>query len=240
VLGHEVPKGQTRTDWSRRPLSTEQIEYALDDVRHLLPLRDQLLGALERLGRLDWLAEECTTLERLDVLAVDADRAWLRFRGVEGWDEGRLRLLKALAAWRERRAVARNRPRGWILDDAVLREIVLQVPRTRDALAQVEGMPACPTLRRRCPSANDRIPRSSHAPSVWRRPRRRRPRNSGSRPNFWRRDGCSRTSPGGRIRRRCSAVGAPRCWRSGCARSAERAPPQQFNPPQGGAAAHCS
>jgi ribonuclease D len=141
VLGHEVPKGQTRTDWSRRPLSTEQIEYALDDVRHLLPLRDQLLGALERLGRLDWLAEECTTLERLDVLAVDADRAWLRFRGVEGWDEGRLRLLKALAAWRERRAVARNRPRGWILDDAVLREIVLQVPRTRDALAQVEGMP---------------------------------------------------------------------------------------------------
>ena len=47
LLGHELPKGQTRTDWSRRPLSIEQIEYALDDVRHLLPLREQLLGYLE-------------------------------------------------------------------------------------------------------------------------------------------------------------------------------------------------
>ena len=141
VLGHEVPKGQTRTDWSRRPLSPEQIEYALDDVRHLLPLREALLGSLESLGRLGWLAEESAAIERLDVLAVDAERAWLRFRGVEGWDEGRLRLLQSLAAWRERRAVARNRPRGWILDDTVLREIVLRVPRGRDALAQVEGMP---------------------------------------------------------------------------------------------------
>ena len=141
LLGHELPKGQTRTDWSRRPLSIEQIEYALDDVRHLLPLREQLLGALEQLGRLDWLAEELAALERLDVLAVDVDKAWLRFRGVEGWDEGRLRLLQSLAAWRERRAVARNRPRGWILDDTLVREIVLRIPRSRDSLAQIEGMP---------------------------------------------------------------------------------------------------
>ena len=60
---------------------------------------------------------------------------------MEGWDEGRLRLLKSWAAWRERRAVARNRPRGWILDDTVLREIVMRVPRGRDALARIEGMP---------------------------------------------------------------------------------------------------
>ena len=141
LLGHEVPKGQTRTDWSRRPLSTEQVEYALDDVRHLLPLRGVLLEALDKLGRMDWLAEELAALERLDVVAVDAERAWLRFRGVEGWDEGRLRLLKSLAAWRERRAVSRNRPRGWILDDTVLREVVLRIPRSREALTQIEGMP---------------------------------------------------------------------------------------------------
>lgn len=141
VFGHEVPKGQTRTDWSRRPLSTEQVDYALDDVRHLLPLREALLDTLETLGRSGWLAEELAALERLDVVAVDAERAWLRFRGVEGWDEGRLRLLKALAAWRERRAVARNRPRGWILDDAVLREMVMRPPRSREALANIEGMP---------------------------------------------------------------------------------------------------
>lgn len=141
LLEREVPKGQTRTDWSRRPLSEAQVEYALDDVRHLLPLRDLLLGELERLGRSGWLAEELAALESLDVTAVDADRAWLRFRGVEGWDEGRLQLLRALAAWRERRAVARNKPRGWILDDAVLREMVVRVPRDRAALAAIEGMP---------------------------------------------------------------------------------------------------
>jgi ribonuclease D len=140
VLGHEVPKGQTRTDWSRRPLSIEQVEYALDDVRHLLPLRERLLVALEDLGRTGWLAEELATLERLDVVTVDAGRAWLRFRGTEGWDEGRLRLLKSLAAWRELRAVARNRPRGWILDDTVLREIVMRVPRDRPGLMRIEGM----------------------------------------------------------------------------------------------------
>ena len=141
LLDREVPKGQTRTDWSRRPLSEAQVEYALDDVRHLLPLRELLLAELERLGRSGWLAEELAALESLDVTAVDADRAWLRFRGVEGWDEGRLRLLRTLAAWRERRAVARNKPRGWILDDAVLREMVLRVPRDRTALTALEGMP---------------------------------------------------------------------------------------------------
>lgn len=141
LLGHELPKGQTRTDWSRRPLSEAQVEYALDDVRHLLPLRERLLTDLDRLGRRGWLAEELDALENLDVTTVDADRAWLRFRGVESWDEGRLRLLRSLAAWRERRAIARNKPRGWILDDAVLREIVMRVPRDRGALAGLEGMP---------------------------------------------------------------------------------------------------
>lgn len=141
LLEREVPKGQTRTDWSRRPLSEAQVEYALDDVRHLLPLRERLLGELERLGRLAWLDEELAALTALDVVTVDAERAWLRFRGVEGWDAGRLRLLQSLAAWRERRASARNKPRGWILDDTVLREIVLRVPRGRTALAALEGMP---------------------------------------------------------------------------------------------------
>src|SRR5690606_35870548 len=65
ILGQELPKTHTRTDWSRRPLSPEQIEYALDDVRFLLPLRDSLLERLERLGRRAWLDEELRTLTDL-------------------------------------------------------------------------------------------------------------------------------------------------------------------------------
>lgn len=137
ILGHELPKAHTRTDWSRRPLSAEQIEYALDDVRYLLPLRDALLESLQRLGRGAWLDEELRELGDLVGLQPDPSRAWLRLKGLQDLDPGRRALAQALAAWRERRAIAKNRPRGWILDDGALREIVNRVPRDRAALAQV-------------------------------------------------------------------------------------------------------
>jgi len=141
LLGTELAKGQTRTDWSRRPLSPEQIEYALDDVRFLLPLRSALLESIDKQGRNDWLLEDLAELQDPRSFSVDPEKAWLRFKGTQGWDEGRLNLLQALAAWRERRAIARNRPRGWILDDAVLREIVQIVPRSVEALAKINEMP---------------------------------------------------------------------------------------------------
>ena len=141
ILGHELAKGETRTDWSRRPLSEAQLEYALDDVRYLLPLRDALLAQLATQGRTAWLAEDLAELENPELVTVNPDKAWQRFKGVHGWDEGRLELLRALAAWRERRAIARNRPRGWILDDSVLREIVQRVPRERSELAYIPEMP---------------------------------------------------------------------------------------------------
>ena len=142
LLGVELAKAHTRTDWSRRPLSAEQIEYALDDVRHLLALKEALQERLDRLGRLSWLAEELAALEDPALLTVDPDQAWRRLKGLSGLDPGRQRLLHSLAAWRERRALERNRPRGWILEDGLVREIVLRVPRTPTALGALPGMPA--------------------------------------------------------------------------------------------------
>jgi len=148
LLGRELDKSHTRTDWSRRPLSGEQIEYALDDVRYLLPLADALRGELERLGRLAWLEEELAALEDTRALGVEPDNAWQRVKGLNDLDPARARLIRALAAWRERAAVEHNRPRGWILEDAVLRDIVLQVPRTAAALGQVPAIPAGLVRRR--------------------------------------------------------------------------------------------
>ena len=142
LLGKELAKSHTRTDWSRRPLSPEQIEYALDDVRYLLPLAAHLQEQLARLGRLGWLAEELAALADMRSLTIEPDDAWLRVKGLRELDPARERLARALAAWRERRAIRHNRPRGWILDDAVLREIVLRVPRTSAELAQIPAMPA--------------------------------------------------------------------------------------------------
>ena len=142
VLGRELSKAHTRTDWTRRPLSPEQLSYALDDVRYLLPLRAALLAQLETLGRGAWLQEELARLGDPGTVATDPLQAWQRVKGLRGLDPDRERFARALAAWRERRAIERNRPRGWILDDAVVREIVVRPPRTLDELAAIPEMPA--------------------------------------------------------------------------------------------------
>jgi len=142
LIGKELAKTHTRTDWSRRPLSPEQIEYALDDVRYLLPLKSLLEDQLQKLGRLQWLTEELATLEDARSFSTEPEQAWQRVKGLRGLDDERLRLAQRLAAWRERRAIDRNRPRGWILDDAALREIVMQVPRSAQELSAITEVPA--------------------------------------------------------------------------------------------------
>ena len=142
LLQRELAKSHTRTDWSRRPLSREQIEYALDDVRYLLPIAAELEARLERLGRLGWLTEELAGLADTRAFVTAPDEAWQRLRGLRGLDPGRERLTRALAAWRERRALEHDRPRGWILEDGALREIVLRVPRSAAQLAAIPELPA--------------------------------------------------------------------------------------------------
>jgi ribonuclease D len=142
LIGIDLAKSHTRTDWSRRPLSPEQIEYALDDVRYLLPLKSLLEEQIEKLGRMQWLKEEFAALDDSRSFSTEPEQAWQRIKGLRGLDDERLRLAQRLAAWRERRAIDRNRPRGWILDDSALREIAVHVPRTPQALSEISEVPA--------------------------------------------------------------------------------------------------
>jgi ribonuclease D len=137
LLGVELTKSETRTDWSRRPLSDAQLAYAADDVRHLGALRERLTAMLADLGRLDWLAEELRDLGDPGQLFVDPEQAHERLRWSGELDPDRARLVQQLAAWRERRAVEKDRPRSWILDDAGLRALVLAAPRDRHGLASL-------------------------------------------------------------------------------------------------------
>jgi ribonuclease D len=110
-------------------------------VRYLLPLKSLLEEQLSKLGRSQWLAEELAALDDERSFTTEPEQAWQRVKGLRGLDDQRQRLAQELAAWRERRAVERNRPRGWILDDTALREIVLRVPRTMQALSNIEEVP---------------------------------------------------------------------------------------------------
>jgi ribonuclease D len=141
LLSTKLRKAETRTDWSRRPLSGAQLTYALEDVHYLLPLRARLRERLEQLGRWHWFEEEMAELDASGSFAIDPQQAWRRVKGLAELDEPRERLARALAAWRERVAISADRPRNWILPDAALRDIVLQAPRTLEQLQALTTLP---------------------------------------------------------------------------------------------------
>jgi ribonuclease D len=142
VLGTQIAKGETLTDWRRRPLTPEQIEYAFDDVRYLMRLWDKLSGKLLELGRGGWLVEEvdrlCNVVNPGEPTAVEK---WRKLRGSGGLDRKRLGVLRALFQWREEQAVVTNRPVRSIVRDDLLVEIAKRNPtRSRD-LSVVRGLP---------------------------------------------------------------------------------------------------
>jgi len=127
-LGVTLEKGHARTDWTRRPLSAAQLEYAADDVRYLLPLADRLLERLEAAGRREWVAQDCMALTDPALYAARPEEAWQRLKGSEALPPLEQMTLRLLAAWRERRAIRRNLPRGWVLPDELLRELARRRP----------------------------------------------------------------------------------------------------------------
>lgn len=141
-LGATLAKGHTRADWSRRPLSEEQIEYAADDVRYLAPLYINLRDELQRQSRLEWLYQETQQLEREDLHKVEPNLAWRRLKGLDRLRPEQRATAKLLAQWREELAVKHDKPRGWILADEALRAISERMPRDIAALEQIRSVPA--------------------------------------------------------------------------------------------------
>lgn len=140
LFGVTLPKTATRTDWLRRPLSDEQVAYALDDVRYLPEARTLLLAQAEQLGRAGWIAEEHAAYDdRALYEEKDPHTQFERISGTGRLDGRQLGVLRELAAWREIEARRQNRPRNHILPDNVLTQIAKLVPRTSAALRQVRG-----------------------------------------------------------------------------------------------------
>jgi ribonuclease D len=135
-----IDKSSRFTDWSRRPLSEKQLDYALADVTHLRDVYLHLKAELEREGRSLWLTEEMAILEAKETYDIHPDDAWQRLK-MRLKKPIELAVLQKVAAWREREARNRNVPRGRILKDDGLYEIAQQQPKDVEALSRLRTIP---------------------------------------------------------------------------------------------------
>lgn len=134
IAHRSLAKTETRTDWTRRPLSAEQIRYALDDVRYLGAIRDHLTDRLSTLGRAQWASEEFTALEEATLYGPPEPREYyLRLKHSTLGPE-KVAVLRELAAWREREAAGRDMPRVQLVRDEVLLQMARRPPGTLDEL----------------------------------------------------------------------------------------------------------
>jgi ribonuclease D len=139
-LRRRVDKSHRFTDWSTRPLSDDQLAYALADVTHLRDLYPKMLAQLETGGRLEWVADEHAALLDPDIYDTTPENAWTRLKVRKSGAEY-LAVLKTVASWRERAAQGRDVPRGRILKDDGIYEIAEQRPRTAAAFDRLRAVP---------------------------------------------------------------------------------------------------
>jgi ribonuclease D len=139
LLGHSLDKGARFTDWSRRPLDKRQIDYAIADVTHLATVFPRMVEKLKKTGRGAWLDEEMERLADPSSFAFPPEDAWKRLK-LPSRNPAVLGRLKAVAAWRETEARSKNLPRGRIIKDDTLNEIVLHPPKTQEDLGRVRGL----------------------------------------------------------------------------------------------------
>jgi ribonuclease D len=140
LLDVELPKDQSRTDWSQRPLDEQQLRYALDDVIYLGRLYLHMRGHLFDRERLQWLAADFAPLADPQTYYPDPQTMWKRTKGRQLLRGRQLAVLQRLAAWRETRARDRDLPRKWILKDDVMIELSRRIPRDAAGLAKLRGM----------------------------------------------------------------------------------------------------
>ncbi len=140
AIGKKIHKGETYTDWCRRPLSQSQIDYALDDARFLVPVYHKVLRQLKKYDRMSWVQGEFEPLENPDNFKLpDPRKQFLRVKSLRGLKPVSLAALRELAAWREEEAIRRDcLPKAVVRDESLL-EIARKLPTKLDALGAIRG-----------------------------------------------------------------------------------------------------
>jgi ribonuclease D len=137
----KLDKKHQRADWSMRPLTPGMLDYAAQDTRYLLDLRDELRTALESTGRMSWAAEEFERLESVQFSPDDPATSFMRTKGARDLKRRELAVLREVIAWRDARAASLDRATFRVMGNEAVFEIVRTQPTTRDALAAIKGVP---------------------------------------------------------------------------------------------------
>lgn len=140
LVGARIDKSSRFTDWSHRPLSQKQLNYALADVTHLRPAYEKLAFTLEGSGRTHWLDEEMNILMNPATYQLEPENAWRRIKS-RNKNRRFHAILRELAAWRESEAQRRNIPRNRIMRDDAILEIAAQAPVCSDDLKRMRAIP---------------------------------------------------------------------------------------------------
>jgi ribonuclease D len=135
-----IDKSARFTDWKRRPLSERQLAYAIADVTHLCTVYEFLKRRVEEQGRASWIDEEMQTLETPATYDLSPEASWERLR-LRDTRPRALAVAIEVAAWREREAQRRDVPRGRILKDDLIAEVVHERPATKEALEKLRAVP---------------------------------------------------------------------------------------------------
>lgn len=139
-LNINLSKAHTRADWTERPLSQDQIQYAADDVIYLCKIYTIMCEQLEKLGRLNWLESDFALLNNPELYQLSPENAWLKIRGKNKLTGRQLSILQALSEWRERTAQTENKPRNWLFPDDMLLELGKLQPVTTSDLAKIRNI----------------------------------------------------------------------------------------------------
>ena len=132
----KIDKSSRFTDWSRRPLSDQQLNYALADVTHLRVIYERLLAELEEAGRADWASQELAELTSADTYEQPPELAWKRVK-IRSKDARFIAIVQALAMWRETEAQTRDLPRNRIIRDDLLMEVAANRPTTAEDIGKL-------------------------------------------------------------------------------------------------------
>jgi ribonuclease D len=136
VINAKVNGGESFTDWRKRPLRPMQLEYAADDVRHLLPMREKLLARAQKMNRTSWVRGEC---EQLVTAVMREDERW-RISGSARLSRRQLAVLREVWRWRDRQASGLNVPVARVLGDSMLIEVARRSPATVEDLFSIRGL----------------------------------------------------------------------------------------------------